>query len=166
MQKKNYEDGLKVDFVKYREFGKFKINFHMLNDDNKLVCSYKSNAGIKELQKQTISEQFKTIINDIDQSNTINYNIAKTLNDKEKLLLTNLLIKSGLSTQLKFNKNLLNYSVQELKNQFNIVQGEIASGNNNAELRTDAIVLLRKLINCNGITQEKGDEIIDELQNF
>ena len=159
-----FDSGIKFNHLKYREFGKLILNFTMLNNDNKLACKYKSGAGLVGLRKQTISEDFKSVINELITNGKVDYPVAKQMNDNEKVLLGTLIIKAGLGPQLKFNIKQLNCTVPELKAQFTIIQGEVISGNDSKELKQQAYDIVTKLLALKGIDEEDGQDLLNELK--
>ena len=161
-----YKEGLKVTNIKWIEFGKLLLNLEMLNNKKTLSVKYYSGAGIAKLRKtENLSEEFVSIINQLIDNKTFNYNLSKELDSNEKEMLINLLSVSGLGKEFKIDSSQMNETLEEVKKRFNIIQGQIIAGNNNELLLRKGVKLIRELVKLGVIQELEGNEIIKELEN-
>lgn len=118
----------------YYVFGKFILNRDYLNNKNKLLVKYGtgSHAPVPKIRQQSISDEFKSLINDILDTKRLNKDIQKRLQHNEQDLLELLLTLSGLKEQLKYQR-LVN-DIGDLIHRFTILQGSVAAGNDSSEV--------------------------------
>jgi len=161
---KNVQQGLTNKVEKWREFGRLILNQVQLNHDNTLNVKYKKSNGSCKILKTSISDEFKNLINKIFDTSNIDYTIGKILSDDEKKLFKTLLDCADLSFQLNYNPDMMVEDINDLKKRFSIIKGEIIAGNNNKKMLSDAIIIVKKLITLNEVSESDGKEIIDELE--
>ena len=160
-----FSEGIECKKNTYVEFGKFMIQTKFLND-NILLVKYKSYAPVPTIKRTNVSSLFSSIIQDLLISKEINYKLLSELDEKEQLLFTNLLNKSGLTNTLNYDKRKVELSASKLVEKYNILKGQIVAGNNNPEIMKDIEELLPKLVNVKRITQETADEILELIKDL
>jgi gas vesicle protein len=162
--KGKFDDGIAIKNQTYKEFGKFMINF-MLLDDNILLIKYKkSYAPVPSLRRTIISDELKDMIIYLFDTGEIDYQSGQKLSKSEKDIFDLLIIKSGLKTQLKYNKEKMKDTAEDIIEQFNILKGQIIAGNDNPEIKNKIKDLLSKMVNMNKINVETADDIINDLE--
>jgi hypothetical protein len=161
--KGKFDDGIAIKNQTYKEFGKFMINF-MLLDDNILLIKYKkSYAPVPSLRRTIISDELKDMIIYLFDTGEIDYQSGQKLSKSEKDIFDLLIIKAGLKTQLKYNKEKMKDTAEDIIEEFNILKGQIIAGNDNPEIKDKIKDVLSKLVNLNKINVETADDIINDL---
>lgn len=161
--KGKFAEGISVKTAKYKEFGKFMLNFELL-DDNILLIKYKNSyAPCPSLRRTTISNELKDMIHYLFDTGEIDYKSGQKLNIKEKNIFDILISKSGLKAQLKYSKDKLKNDVNYIIEQFNILKGEIIAGNDNPEIKEEIKTVLNKLVELGKITDAMATDIISDL---
>ncbi|MFN9109681.1 MAG: hypothetical protein ACK5XN_06385, partial [Bacteroidota bacterium] len=110
------------------QYGVLRLNTDKLKA-NILKLTYNNNNMVKEIPATKISDHFKNMVNDI--LNNKKYSEAKfnKLNDDEKLLYKQMLKKSRLYADLDVRMDSLGTpSIDKLKNEFQVVMGQIEAG--------------------------------------
>jgi gas vesicle protein len=137
----------------------------MLLDDNILLIKYKkSYAPMPSLRRTIISDELKDMIIYLFDTGEIDYQSGQKLSKSEKDIFDLLIIKSGLKTQLKYNKEKMKDTAEDIIEQFNILKGQIIAGNDNPEIKNKIKDLLSKMVNMNKINVETADDIINDLE--
>ena len=95
--KHNYKQNKDSYIVKrYIRFGKFDLNHYQLNENNILLVKYpKSRGPVAKLKSTKVSNNFKSLIHDLIDTQKINKAIQKKLNTKEMDLFELLITKSA-----------------------------------------------------------------------
>ena len=146
--KKKYKNKIRYSEVNYYCFGKFILQRKLLNDENILLIKYpKSLAPVPKIRRTKVSDDFKAIINDLLDTQKINIQLQKELNDKEQNLFELLINLAGL-------KDVLNYSrvykdIQYFINKFEVLRGSIIAGNDNDEILKELFNVIDILSNEN-----------------
>jgi hypothetical protein len=153
---------LKLEQDKYREFGKFIMNMALL-DQNILLVKYKSYAPIPTLKRTTITDELKNLIYYLFDTGEIDYQSGQKLKENEKIILNNLIMKSGLNLQLKYKSNKLDDDIDAIIEEFEILKGEIIAGNDNPKIKQDIKDILNKLVRLKKITKDTADDILQDL---
>lgn len=130
----------------YFSFGKFILNRGRLNNENILLVKYhKNNGPVSKIRRTKISDDFKNLINDLFDSEIINTELQKELNEKEQDLFELLLKLAGLDIQLNYKRYVK--SIDDYKKRFNILRGAIIAGNHNPEIIQELINIIDLLSN-------------------
>jgi hypothetical protein len=131
----------------YKEFGKFIINHAKLNKNILLIKYPKSLAPVSKIRSTKISNDFKNLIVDLLDTETINVVLQKKLKLNEVELFELLLRVSGLKEQLNYKK--IEQSDEDLVHRFYILRGELTAGN-------DSEIMKQELISVINILNSKG----------
>ena len=92
---KMFEEGIKAK-LNYREMGKLMINLKLLNN-NILLLKYKNSYGpVKNLKRMNISDDIKNLLFYILDTNNLNYDNIRDLDEHDHDLIIDILQKSGL----------------------------------------------------------------------
>jgi predicted outer membrane protein len=157
------KSGIEIKQATYLQLGKFMINMKLL-DQNELLIKYLSYAPIYKLKRQKVSDDFRELLLNLFATSEINYELGKKMSMTEKELLNDLIIRSGLKMDLKFDKKKLQEKVSDVVEKFKILQGEIIAGNDNPELINNIKNVIEKLVYHKKLTQEEASDIINELE--
>lgn len=147
----------------YKEFGKFAINIKMLYNNTLLVKYKKSYAPVPQLKRTQISDEMVEALIFLLDTNTIDYEKLRELDDNENEIFKMLMMKSGLFDTLKYNYNQTREKLSDVIEEYEIIKGEIEADNNNPELFKKAEKVLKKLKKYGKITEEEYKEIVDDL---
>ncbi len=159
--KKGIED---IKEPHYVEFGKFIIHMDFLNA-NIFLVKYKSYAPTK-LKRRKVSDLFVSILQDVINNKSINYELISNLKETEKDLFNSLMKSSGVDKVLKYNAKKTEDNAEKLKNKFNIIRGSIIAGNDNPENKEDLIIIVKKLYQLKEIDNEKMNNILDIIKEL
>jgi len=154
--------------ISYKEtyfipFGKFVLNIDRLNRENILLIKYPKNNGPTLIKRTSITDDFKNLINDLLDTNIINTDLQKELNEKEQDLFHSLLKKAGLDLQLNYKR--ISKTVEDYKNRFEILRGALIAGNNSDDIINELkdIILLLSNKSVNVISETDAKMLIDCL---
>ena len=159
------QDGLKT-MPAFYEFGKFAIARKRL-EDNILVVKYKKSKGPVAgfTNKMSISEPLATLLLDVIDTGTINYELIKDMTQPDRDTFELLIKKADLIRPLKYQKSKTIMSDTELKDRFAVLQGEVAAGNDNASIIREAKELIRLFVAKKMIDKKDANELINDLIN-
>ena len=136
--------GLKIKGGHMVNFGRYKLNKNALSK-NYLNLRYPSNIDL--MKKILISNQLKKILNDIIINNQFNEEDYNELDNKEKKIFDDLILKCKLENT-ELNKGLINHikyndeDNNKIIKEYKLNMGELVAGNNNPEI----IKNLRRLL--------------------
>jgi hypothetical protein len=131
--------------VRYVSFGKFVLNTYFLKDNKLLIKYAKSHAPVPKLKSTPISNDFRTLINDLLSTQKINIDLQKQLNTKEQSLFQKLIQMAGLNQTLDYKPYVQN--VDDYVRQFEVLRGGLLAGNQSPELKKDLIESINLLSN-------------------
>ena len=145
-QHKKYKNKKQYREINYYSFGKFILQRKLLNDENILLIKYPvSFAPVPKIRRTKISDDFKAIINDLLDTQKINIQIQKELNDKEQELFELLINLAGLKDVLNYNR--VYKDVKYYVDKFEVLRGSIIAGNDNDEIINELIDIIDLLSN-------------------
>jgi hypothetical protein len=165
-------DGSTVDFnsgvrddvkiASYIPFGKYLINRRKLNDN---IVMIKNNNGMfmGDLKSRRVSDKVRSVIEKIIGGNIPTYNDYNILDDDEKEYLyfvskkTNLLDKLQVPTPTKNDE-------EKLKHRFEILRGQLLSGNDNLEMIREFKKILIKMSELKLIPRTQVTDILIDLE--
>jgi hypothetical protein len=148
----------------YKVFGKFIINCDLLVHENILLVKYSgSYAPVPSLKRTKIDDSLKKVILELLDSSKINYDLLKDCTHNEREIFDKLITRAGLHKQLDWDKNLCKLNETGLKLRFQVLQGELLSGNNNQEIVNELLYVIKELMSINIISENDGKELIQEL---
>lgn len=145
----------------YREFGINKIN-HKKLDDGILTVRRQSNTNIPDMPSKRISRKLQKIIKHISGGGLPDYNELHNLDDSEKDYLHKLISKSNLSERLSVPTPSKDQEEKDF-HQFEVMKGEIMSGNDSHELVKKFKILILKLSKQNILPKTEVNEILSDL---
>ncbi len=93
----------------------------------------------------------------------IDYEKLRELNDFENNLFKALIMKSGLFDSLKYNYNQTRETIKDVIEEYEILKGHIEAENNNPDIPIKIKKVLKKLGNYDKITEQEYKDIVDDL---
>jgi hypothetical protein len=145
----------------YRDFGINKINHKKLNDGI-LTIRRKSNVNIPDMPSKRISRKLQKIITHISGGGVPDFNEINNLEDNEKDYLHKLISKSNLNDRLSVPAPSKDQEEKDY-HQFEVMKGEIMSGNDSKELVKKFKVLILKLSKQNVLPKNEVNELLQDL---
>jgi hypothetical protein len=145
----------------YRDFGINKIN-HKKLDEGILTIRRKSNNNIPDMPSKKISSRLQKIIKHISGGGMPAFNELQNLEDHEKDYLHKLISRSNLSERLSVPAPSKDQEEKDF-HQFEVMKGEIMSGNDSKELIKKFKVLILKLSKQNVLPKSEVHELLQDL---
>lgn len=145
----------------YRDFGINKIN-HKKLDDGILTLRRKSNTNIPDMPSKRISRKLQKIIKHISGGGVPDYNDIQNLEDTEKDYLHKLISKSNLQERLSVPAPSKDQEEKDF-HQFEVMKGELMSGNDSTELVKKFKILILKLSKQNLLPKNEVNELLTDL---
>jgi len=146
------------EIPKTAQFGKFVIYPYKLFYDNTLIIRHPSGINIKNMNNVHVSDKFVDIMMQLLKGNSETKEIQH-LNAPEKELISIIIRMSDLHKKVPLQHN----AKQKLKDELDLVVGELEAGNNNKELYDRVVHILDKLIKLKGITKKDGENYLNQL---
>lgn len=146
------------EIPKTATFGRFIIYPYKLFYDNLLIIRHPSGINIKNMNNVHVSDKFVDIMMELLKGKTETKEIQH-LNAPEKELISIIIRMSDLHKKVPLQHN----AKQKLKEELDLIVGEIEAGNNNKELYDKTIHILDKLIKLKGITKKEGENFLNSL---
>ena len=144
--------------------GRYIINKHRLDDD---VVAIKRPAGscIKEFPSTRVSGGLGKIIRHIVGGGIPDFDELEALDDNEKAYLHKLSKETHILDRLSIPAPKKSESDKEI-DKFNIMRGEIMSGNDNKELIRKFKLMTMKLMNLNLLPKSQARDILFDLTSM
>lgn len=157
----DYSKGIEPEFKKYAQFGRFYINLNKLNND---IISLSRGKGINvsEIPVKRVSKNLSSVIKHIIDKKIPEYTNLK--NDEKKYLYeisrkANILERLQLESPNKSEED-------KLIDTFEIMKGEILSGNDNKDYIKKFKLLIVKLIDEKLLPNNQGKNILIDLASL
>jgi hypothetical protein len=142
-------------------FGINEINNEKLKN-NVLSIRRKTKTNIMGMPQRNISEKFKGIIKTILGGGMPKYKELEALDDEEKDYLYKIVSKSELEDKLSIPAPSKDKH-EKMVNEFEIMKGQIMSGNDNREYVKKFKLLVLKLVRNGYIPKNQAYELVEEL---
>jgi len=147
----------KEDFL---PFGRVIISMDKLHKNMIKIKYASTGSNHPKLRRQIkISNDFKDLLLDIVERQKFNHRLFKMLDEVEQTICLDLLKVVGLKKTLKIG-DLETTIDKELMNEYDIICGEIESGNDNPQLIKRAKQLIAVMIKMNKISRQTGLEML------
>lgn len=152
-------DGIKP--VVYGTFGRYFVDMHKLE---KGLASIKNNKGsyVAGMGIKRVSAPVSTILKKIVGGSMPDYEDINALSENEKIYMSDLLSKAHLDTKIKI-PNPIKSKIQRESDRFEVLKGQILSGNDSKELLKEFKILLLNLTKEGRIPKKECTEILMEL---
>jgi hypothetical protein len=131
----------------YYSFGKYLLNRKKLNENILLIKQIKSLGPVSKLKRTVISDDFKSLINDLLDTSKINIQTQKKIHQDEIILLEHLLNISGLTEVLNYSRK--EKDANDYLDRLILIQGTFEAGNDNDDIKNEAIEIIKLLSNPN-----------------
>lgn len=152
-----------VETPTYREFGKFVIHEPYLEHNDMLVIKYRSLGAVPKFKgKIPVSDIFREFMLNLLDTGKVNQVLYKQLEQKEKKLFEDVSTQAGIFTGFGLPRTILNEEAEELK-RFELLRGEIMSGNNNPKVYNELRKLVIKFMNDGRIKRRDATNLLIEL---
>jgi len=149
-----------ADKLKFAQFGRYVINTYKLNDD--IVCLAKATgANVSNLKTQRVSLPVANVIRKMVNGDRPSFNDLKSLKEEDKVVLDEIVKKcqiNGGDLDLPEPSN-----NREDLNQFEIMKGELLSGNDSKDLVKKFKLLIMKLGHLGRLPKGQVKELLYEL---
>lgn len=145
---------------------KYMINQKLLDKNSTLLIKYQTYSPIMWLPRRKINAEFKNFMQELLDTNTINYGLLKLCLENDVRLFADIINKGQLTKTLNFQIENAEPSIEDLRERYNILKGEIVAGNDNPELKPkckDVILQLFKHEVFDELTKNELIEAIDEM---
>ena len=148
----------KVKLSDFYKCGKLAVHKKSLMSNKLKVVYWPSLASFSKIRVQSISDELVDFILNI-ANNKANFDMSLfyNLSLQEESMMDSFLLKSGYGQEIDFDL------LASTKNQLQILQGEIATGNDNQALKKQAQELLIRLVQASQMSQA---DCIQILQSF
>jgi hypothetical protein len=144
----------------YVSFGKHLINKHRLLKDDVLMLRTMKGGAITAVPTQRISKQLSKVLKTIIGGGNPDFDSLSVLSDNDKEVLYNISKTSRISHSVP-NPN---KTVQEQEDtRFELLKGQIASGQDNKDAVKEFKLLLIKMMNQKRIPKGQGIDILTEM---
>jgi len=150
--------------VRFIPLGRYVINRHRLND-NVVSVKRPSGAGINEFPSQRVSNHLGNVLRSIIGNGIPSYDDLEELDDEEKSYLHKLAKQSQIIDRISIPTPKKSDADKDL-NRFEILKGQILSGNDNKELIKEFKILLMKLGNNKILPKPQVREMLFDLTSM
>jgi hypothetical protein len=154
------EEGMGIkEELKFAPFGRYYINLVKLNDD--IICLCKKNGtNISDCKTRRVSVALAKVLRKIVKGGNPSFDDLAALNDEDKTIYSQYMRKcqivgEGLDIPKVDDKTDLN--------QFEIMKGEILSGNDSTELIKKFKILIMKLVHNSRLPKGQAKELLMDL---
>ena len=127
----------------YVPFGKYILNTKQLKNNVLLIKNKKGLAPIGKLKRTEITNDFKNLITDLIDTQRINVELQKELNNDEIILFEKLLSLCNLKDVLNYKR--YSKTVDDYIHRLTIIQGSMNAGNTSNILKQEAIDIIKIL---------------------
>ena len=143
----------------YKQFGRYMLNHHKL-DDGILMLKSPSGAAVSKIPTEAISHYMAKAVRSIGSGLSPSLSDFNSLTETEKKKLHHISTHSRVTHNIPNPK--LNDDEADL-NRFNILRGEIVAGNDSSTLKKEFKGLLMKFMKEGRLPRQQVNEILAEL---
>jgi len=143
----------------YTPFGRYFINKHRLHDD---IIALRSPSGnvVQGMPTEKVSSSLGHVVRTLVGGGLPSYEHINALSQDEKRKLSNICHKCRIDSPAVPN---MKGEGQAEEDRFNILRGELISGNDNPKIARELKVLLLKFMNEGRVPRQQANEILHEL---
>jgi hypothetical protein len=145
---------VKEEKPRYREFGKYRIHNHLL-DENVIHLKYPSLANIPSIKPVEVSSNYKELISGLLDTGKIDHRKLSHLTNQEDNHFRKIVKASGLSEQLEIEP-VKDDKEEKDYHRLTLLKGEYEAGNNNEKLIKELRGLVVKFISLGRIPRKSG----------
>ena len=146
---------------RYVSFGKYLINAHKLKDN---IMAIKSSSGtnVRQFPSTRLSQPLAHIIKTIVGGNVPSFEDLNKLSDEEKHYLHKVATQSEIIDKLSIPSPSKDQREKDI-NEFEILKGEIMSGNDNKEMIKRFKIMVLKFAKIGLLPKREASEVMQEL---
>jgi len=162
--RKKYGHGIsaKTDEPEYREFGRLIVSMPKLSDGILRVLYASNGINIAGIKSTHISEDFKDLIMTIIDTGKFNTRLFERLPNSEKPLFKKLIDVAKLKHKLGAG-NLVDENEKQNLQRWELVRGEIESGNDNISLKKEAKKLISYFMKSGRLSKSEAYDLLIQL---
>jgi hypothetical protein len=153
--------GVLTNVSRYIPFGRHKINTKKLKD-NIIAVKKMTGCNIDGFPLRRVSNDLGSVMRTIIGGGQPEFRQLEKLSDEEKVYLNNLVKKSKIEDRLNLIAPSKDEDEKEI-HQFEVMKGEILSGNDNVELVKKFKLLIMKLIRKELLPKSQGKDLLLDL---
>ena len=150
---------------KFIKFGKYLLNSHKLKKDNTFSLKHISGGNIIDIPSQRLTEDLSKVIKIIIGGGMPSYDELNKLSESEKSYLHKVCSKSNILDKVSIPTPSKDSEEKEIHN-FEVMRGEIMSGNDSPELIKKFKLLIIKLQKNNSLPKKEVYEILEDLNSL
>jgi hypothetical protein len=150
---------------KFIKFGKYLLNSHKLNKENIFSLKHISGGNIIDIPSTRLTEDLGKVIKTIVGGGHPHFNDLNKLSETEQNYLHKVCSKSNIIDKLSIPTPSKDAEEKEI-HKFEVMKGEIASGNDSPELIKDFKRMILKLQKNNSLPKKEVYEILEELNSL
>jgi hypothetical protein len=160
---KNMDDNIGIiPSPRYIRFGKFLINQQKLNNENVLAIKRPSGGNIAEFPSQRLSNNLSTVIKKMLGGSIPTFDELNKLSDPEKVYLQKVAKKANIMDKFSIPTPDKDKEEKDI-HKFEVMKGQILSGNDNKELIKEFKLLLLKLSRNGSLPKREVSELLETL---
>lgn len=157
----DFDAGVEVNPKRFVPFGRFHINTQKLNDDI-ITVKRPSGCNVDGFPVKRVSKDMANVMRTIVGGGHPEYRQLEKLSDEEKLYLTKLIKKSNLSDRLSVPTPNRDDDDKDI-HEFEVMKGEIQSGNDNVDMVKKFKILVLKLLRKELLPPNQAKNLLLEL---
>lgn len=157
----DHTKGVMTSQLKYAPFGRYNINTHKLNDDI-ITLKRKTGCNVIGLPVQRVSKVLGGVIRTIVGGGHPEYRQLEKLSDEEKIYLAKLAKMSDIQDRLSIPTPNRDDDEKDI-NEFEVMKGEIMSGNDNVDLVKKFKILIMKLARKDLLPRNQARDLMMDL---
>lgn len=162
--RKKYGHGIsaKTDEPEYREFGRLIVSMPKLSDGILRVLYASNGINIAGIKSTHISEDFKDLIMTIIDTGKFNARLFDRLPNSEKPLFKKLIDVAKLKHKLGAG-NLVDENEKQQLQRWELVRGELESGNDNISLKKEAKKLITYFMKSGRLSKSEAYDLLIQM---
>ena len=150
---------------KFIKFGKYLLNSHKLNKENMFSLKHISGGNIIDIPSTRLTDGLGKVIKTIIGGGNPHFNDLNGLSENEQNYLHKVCSKSNIADKLSIPTPSKDAQEKEI-HKFEVMKGEISSGNDSPELIKDFKRMIMKLQKNNSLPKKEVYEILEELNSL
>lgn len=147
---------------RFVKFGKYLINNHKLMNEDVLALKRPSGGNISEFPSQRISKPLSHVIRKMVGGEIPTFNELEKLSEPERIYLHKITKKANIMDKFSIPTPTKDQDEKDI-HKFEVMKGQILSGNDSKELIRDFKVHLLKLSRNGTLPKKEVAEILEEL---
>ena len=154
-------EGIEKNPNRYATFGRFRINTHKLNDDI-ITLKRPTGCNVDGIPVRRVSKELGNVMRTIVGGGHPEYRHLDKLSDEEKVYLAKIAKKADIEDRLNVPTPSRDDDEKDI-HQFEVMKGEIMSGNDNVEMVKKFKLLIMKLSRKEMLPKNQAKDIMMDL---